>query len=69
MLEPQKRQYWRKLMLDGNPMDLIEIDKIVSADYDIDNQSDRALFHEEIVELRDALQQTEDEYSNALNNA
>jgi integrase len=63
----QKRQPWRKHMVDGNPMDLIEIDKIVSPDYDLDNQSDRILSPEEIVELRDLLQQAEDEYANAPN--
>lgn len=63
----QKRQPWRKLMVDGNPMDLIEIDKIVSPDYDLDNQSDRVLSPEEIVELRDLLQLAEDEYANAPN--
>lgn len=61
----QKRQPWRKLMAEGNPMDLIEIDKIVDPDYDMDNQSDRVLSHAEIVELRDLLQQGEDEYANA----
>ncbi|WP_371767473.1 tyrosine-type recombinase/integrase [Massilia sp.] len=63
----QKRQPWRKHMVDGNPMDLIEIDKIVSPEYDLDNQSDRVLSPEEIVELRDVLQQAEDEYANAPN--
>ena len=61
----QKRQPWRKLMADGNPMDLIEIDKIVSPDYDMDNQSDRVLSAVEIVELRDLLQKGEDEYAAA----
>ncbi|WP_198116948.1 tyrosine-type recombinase/integrase [Massilia rhizosphaerae] len=63
----QKRQPWRKLMVDGNPMDLIEIDKIVSPDYDLTNQSDRILSQDEIVELRDLLRLAEDEYANALN--
>jgi len=61
----QKRQPWRKLMIDGNPMDLIEIEKIVSPDYDMDNQSDRVLSHAEIAELRDLLQRGEDEFENA----
>lgn len=61
----QKRQPWRKLMIDGNPMDLIEIEKIVSEDYDLDNQSDRVLSPAEIVELRDLLQRGEDEFENA----
>lgn len=62
----QKRQPWRKLMVDGNPMDLIEIDKIVSPDYDMDNQSDRVLSAAEIVELRDLLKAGEEEYAAAL---
>lgn len=61
----QKRQPWRKLMAEGNPMDLIEIDKIVAQGYDMDNQSDRVLSHAEIVELRDLLRQGEEEYANA----
>lgn len=61
----QKRQPWRKLMIDGNPMDLIEIEKIVSPDYDMHNQSDRVLSSAEIAELRDLLQLGEDEFANA----
>jgi len=61
----QKRQPWRKLMTDGNPMDLIEIEKIVSADYDMHNQSDRVLSSTEITELRDLLRLGEVEFANA----
>lgn len=61
----QKRQPWRKLMIDGNPMDLIEIEKIVSPTYDMHNQSDRVLSPIEIAELRDLLQQGENEFANA----
>lgn len=49
----EKRQPWRKLLIDGNPMDLIEIDKIVAPEYDLDNQRDRILSPAEILELRD----------------
>lgn len=63
----QKRQPWRKLMAEGNPMDLIEIEKIVARDYDLDNQSDRVLAPVEIVELRDLLLRAEKEYANAPN--
>lgn len=63
----QKRQPWRKLLADGNPMDLIEIEKIVATDYDLDNQSDRVLSPVEILELRDLLQRGEDEYASATN--
>ena len=49
----EKRQPWRKLLVDGDPMDLIEIEKIVDPDYDLDNQRDRTLSPAEIRELRD----------------
>lgn len=48
----EKRQPWRKLLADGNPMDLIEISKIVDQDYDLNNQRDRVLSVEEIHELQ-----------------
>ena len=51
----EKRQPWRKLLADGNPMDLIEIGKIVSPNYDLHNRRDRILSDAEIRELRDAL--------------
>jgi integrase len=47
----EKRQPWRKLLSDGNPVELIDITKIVSPDYDISNQRDRVLSGEEIAEL------------------
>lgn len=49
----EKRQPWRKLLVDGDPMDLIEIEKIVDPAYDLDNQRDRVLSPAEIRELRD----------------
>ncbi|WP_426177375.1 tyrosine-type recombinase/integrase [Massilia sp. TWR1-2-2] len=61
----RKRQPWRKLLVDGDPMELIEIEKIVSPEYDMNNQSDRVLSPAEIAELRDALQRGEDEFANA----
>ena len=47
----RKRQPWRKLLVDGDPMELIEIEKIVSPDYDLDNMRDRILSADEIREL------------------
>src|SRR5450830_1234845 len=44
---------WRKLLVNGDPMDLIEIEKIVSPTYDLNNQRDRILSPDEIRELRD----------------
>lgn len=49
----EKRQPWRKLLVDGDPMDLIEIEKIVSPDYDMENQRDRILSPDEIRELQE----------------
>ncbi len=48
----EKRQPWRKLLIDGDPMELIEIEKIVSPTYDLNNQRDRILSAEEIRELQ-----------------
>lgn len=48
----RKRQPWRKLLVDGDPMDLIEIEKIVSPGYDLDNQRKRILLPDEIRELQ-----------------
>jgi integrase len=53
----KKRQPWRGLFVNGDPMDLIEIDKIVSMDYDFHNQRDRVLTADEIRELRTIFQQ------------
>lgn len=49
----EKRQPWRRLMIDGNPIDLIEIKKIVDRDYDLKNERTRKLSPEEIKELKD----------------
>jgi integrase len=49
----EKRQPWRKLMIDGNPIDLIEIEKIVDRDYDLKNERTRKLSPDEIKELKD----------------
>lgn len=49
----ERRQPWRALMADGNPADLLEIEKIVSPDYDMSEQRDRVLGPHELRELRD----------------
>jgi integrase len=61
----EKRQPWRKLLVDGDPMDLIEIGKIVSPDYDMDNARDRLLSVNEIKELQDIFIRMEVEYDEA----
>lgn len=49
----QKRQPWRRLLIDHNPVELVEIEKIVSNDYDLRNERDRCLSDAEIRELHD----------------
>lgn len=61
----EKRQPWRRLLADGNPMDLIEIEKIVCPDYDLRNQRDRILSAQEIHELYHILLRAETEYAAA----
>lgn len=63
----RKRQPWRKLLVEGDPMDLIEIDKIVAPDFDMDYQSERVLPDAEIIELRDIFVQRQAEYEAAPN--
>lgn len=62
-----KRQPWRKLMVEGDPMELIEIDKIVAPGYDMDNYRDRVLAPDEIRELRDLMVRMQDDYDAAPN--
>lgn len=63
----EKRPPWRKLLVDGNPMDLIEIGMIVSPGYDMKNQRDRILSADEMRELRDIFQRMHAEYDAAPN--
>jgi integrase len=61
----EKRQPWRKLLTEGNPVQLIEIEKIVSPDYDISNERDRRLSPEEILELHNKFCAMRIEYDDA----
>lgn len=58
----EKRQPWRKLMVDGNPMDLIEIKKIVASDYDMNNVRERFLSANELRELKQIFDRMQAEY-------
>jgi integrase len=58
----EKRQPWRKLMADGNPMELVEIGKIINAGYDLNNQRDRILSADEIRELHTIFRCMQAEY-------
>jgi integrase len=48
----EKRQPWRRLLLDGNPAALIDIERIVPPEYDLSNVRDRVLSADEIRELK-----------------
>jgi integrase len=62
-----KRQPWRKLMVEGDPMDLIEIEKIVAPEFDLDYYETRVLSDVEVIELRDILAHLQAEYDDAPN--
>ncbi len=62
----RKRQPWRKLLVEGDPMELIEIEKIVSPEYDLDNQRDRVLAAEEIRELHSIFRKMRERYDSAV---
>lgn len=62
----EKRQPWRKLLIDGNPMSLIEIKKIVSGDYDLRYERERKLSDEEIAELNQIFKRKQEEYDSAI---
>lgn len=63
----EKRQPWRSLMVEGNPADLLEIEKIVPKDYNLNQERDRVLGPDEIRELRDIFDSMESKYQAASN--
>jgi integrase len=63
----EKRQPWRRLLAECNPVDLLEIEKIVSPEYDIRNERDRVLSDAEIRELLDRFAAMEADYEAATN--
>ena len=58
----EKRQPWRRLLQEGNPTNLIEIERIVAADYDISNIRRRVLNPGEIRELKAIFEETQGAY-------
>ncbi len=56
----EKRKPWRTLMADGNPADLVEVNKLL--DHDYEEQRDRLLSPDEIRELRDIFTRLEHDY-------
>ncbi|NGZ88600.1 tyrosine-type recombinase/integrase [Duganella aceris] len=61
----QKRQPWRRLLSEGNPVDLIDIRTIVSAAYDMNKVRERVLSAAEIRELQDIFKRMRVEYATA----
>ncbi len=61
----EKRQPWRRLLQEGNPTDLIEIERIVAADYDLSNVRTRVLSPGEIRELKAIFERTQADYDAA----
>lgn len=59
----QKRQPYRRLLVEGNPMDLIDIEKILPDDFDPGSVRDRILYPNDIRELRDIFERMEATYS------
>lgn len=59
----EKRQPWRGLLINGNPCDLVDVDKLLPDDYE--EERDRVLSVAEIRELRDIFQRMDDEYAAA----
>jgi integrase len=58
----EKRQPWRRLLLDGNPAELVRIETIVSPAYDLSNIRSRVLAANEIRELRDIFKRMQEQY-------
>ncbi|HBO7163463.1 TPA: tyrosine-type recombinase/integrase [Pseudomonas aeruginosa] len=56
----EKRKPWRTLMADGNPADLVDVNKLL--DHDYEEQRDRLLSPEEIRELHDIFARLERDY-------
>lgn len=61
----RKRQPWRKLLVDGDPMELIEIEKIVAPDYELDSYRKRVLSADELRELQQIFARRQAEYEAA----
>jgi integrase len=61
----EKRQPWRKLLIDGNPAELVRIETIVPVDYDMSNVRERILNADEIRQLRDIFHLMDKAYEGA----
>ncbi|MGA0584135.1 MAG: tyrosine-type recombinase/integrase, partial [Castellaniella sp.] len=61
----EKRQPWRGLLIDGNPCDLVDVGKLLPADYE--EERDRILSPAEIRELSDIYKRMDADYAAATN--
>lgn len=61
----EKRQPWRRLLIDGNPAALVELEKLVPVGYDMNNERSRKLSDAEIGELWGRFKSMEEAYANA----
>ncbi len=61
----EKRSPWRRLLADGNPADLLEIEKIVSDDYDLAGVRQRKLSPDELKQLASVFADLESIYDHA----
>ena len=61
----EKRQPWRVLMLNGNPSELVDIEKLLPSDYQ--EERERYLSHDEIRKLKSIFTEGEVAYKKALN--
>lgn len=61
----EMRQPWRRLLQEGNPSNLVEIERIVAADYDMSNVRDRVLSPQEIRQLQGIFDRSFAEYLEA----
>ena len=62
----EKRKPWRRLLIDGNPAILVNIETIVDPDYDLSNERDRVLSEKEICELANIFTRMQKEYESAV---
>jgi integrase len=59
----EKRKPWRSLLIDGNPSDLVEIDKLLTKDYS--EERTRTLSIDELRKLNTIFNQLDQDYKNA----
>lgn len=63
----EDRQPWRRLLIEGNPAKLIDLELLLDDDYDPENVRTRVLLDTEIVELAERFRLGESDYEQAPN--